>query len=168
MKRLRHTRASRVVIGISGGLDSTLALLATIRAFDRLALPRDGITAITMPGFGTTSRTYDNALSLMRLLGVTMREIPIRDAVRQLCRQADGRHATGGHLRGGPAHQPGILRRRLQHRRFQSVVGPVQGIQRRGQRVPGFVFGRRRAGRPDRSRGPVRGPYRRRGTVRRR
>lgn len=83
MKRLRHTRASRVVIGISGGLDSTLALLATIRAFDRLALPRDGITAITMPGFGTTSRTYDNALSLMRLLGVTMREIPIRDAVRQ-------------------------------------------------------------------------------------
>ncbi|MCW1969482.1 MAG: NAD(+) synthase [Anaerolineae bacterium] len=83
MKRLRHTRASRVVIGISGGLDSTLALLATIRAFDRLGLPRDGITAITMPGFGTTSRTYDNALSLMRLLGVTMREIPIRDAVRQ-------------------------------------------------------------------------------------
>lgn len=89
MKRLRHIRAKRVVIGISGGLDSTLALLATIRAFDRLGLPRSGIVAITMPGFGTTSRTYDNALALMRLLGVTMREIPIRDAVHQHFRDID-------------------------------------------------------------------------------
>jgi NAD+ synthase (glutamine-hydrolysing) len=83
MKRLIHTRTKRAVIGISGGLDSTLALLATLRAFDRLKLPREGIVAITMPGFGTTNRTYDNALNLMRLLGVTLREIPIRDAVLQ-------------------------------------------------------------------------------------
>jgi len=83
MKRLRHTNTKKVSIGISGGLDSTLALLVTIRAFDRLGLERSGITAVTMPGFGTTDRTYENALELMRMLGVTAREIPIRDAVRQ-------------------------------------------------------------------------------------
>lgn len=80
-KRLRHTGSQRVVIGISGGLDSTLALLITARAFDALGLDRKGVMAITMPGFGTTDRTYTNALGLMDALGVTAREIPIADAV---------------------------------------------------------------------------------------
>ncbi|MBE6009812.1 MAG: NAD(+) synthase [Lachnospiraceae bacterium] len=81
VKRLEHTNAKTAVIGISGGLDSTLALLVTVRAFDILGLPREGVQAITMPGFGTTDRTYDNAVSLIRDLGTTFREIPIRDAV---------------------------------------------------------------------------------------
>lgn len=82
-QRLRHTGCKCAVIGISGGLDSTLALLVTVRAFDRLGFDRKGITGITMPGFGTTDRTYNNALELMRQLGVTIREIPIRDACTQ-------------------------------------------------------------------------------------
>lgn len=81
-KRLRHTGAKTITIGISGGLDSTLALLVIARAFDRLGLARDGIIGITMPGFGTTDRTYQNALGLMTALGITSREIPIADAVR--------------------------------------------------------------------------------------
>lgn len=80
-KRLAHTRSRSAVIGLSGGLDSTLALLVTARAFDALQLPRSGITAVTMPGFGTTDRTYANALHLARSLATTLREIPIRDAV---------------------------------------------------------------------------------------
>ena len=82
-QRLAHTHCSKAVIGISGGLDSTLALLVAVRAFDRLGLDRKGIVGITMPGFGTTGRTYNNALQLMRSLGVTVREIPIRDACTQ-------------------------------------------------------------------------------------
>jgi len=82
-KRLRHTHCERVVIGISGGLDSTLALLVAARTFDLLGLDRAGIIGITMPGFGTTDRTYNNALELMRGLGVTLREIPIRKACEQ-------------------------------------------------------------------------------------
>lgn len=82
-QRLRHTRCSRAVVGISGGLDSTLALLVTVRTFDLLKLDRAGIIGITMPGFGTTDRTYRNALELMHGLGVTVREIPIRDACMQ-------------------------------------------------------------------------------------
>ncbi|MDE5579286.1 MAG: NAD(+) synthase [Alistipes sp.] len=82
-QRLRHTGCKRAVIGISGGLDSTLALLVTVRAFDFLKLERTGIVGITMPGFGTTDRTYNNALELMRRLGVTLREIPIREACIQ-------------------------------------------------------------------------------------
>ena len=81
VKRLEHTNATTAVIGISGGLDSTLALLVTVRAFDILELPREGIQAITMPGFGTTDRTYDNAVSMIQALGATFREISIRDAV---------------------------------------------------------------------------------------
>ena len=76
-RRLSHTNCSRAVIGISGGLDSTLALLVTVRAFDRLGLDRSGIIAITMPGFGTTGRTYDNAVGLIRGVGATLREISI-------------------------------------------------------------------------------------------
>lgn len=81
--RLRHVGAEKVTIGVSGGLDSTLALLVTVRAFDLLGLPRAGIVAITMPGFGTTARTRANAERLAGLLGVTLRCIPIHDAVRQ-------------------------------------------------------------------------------------
>lgn len=81
VKRLKHTGSKTAVIGISGGLDSTLALLVTVRAFDILGLPREGVIAVTMPGFGTTDRTYDNAVSLIRNLNATFREISIRDAV---------------------------------------------------------------------------------------
>ncbi len=81
-KRLSHTGCRRAVLGLSGGLDSTLALLVTVRAFDRLSLPREGILAVTMPCFGTTDRTYRNACDLARTIGATLREIPIRDAVR--------------------------------------------------------------------------------------
>lgn len=82
-KRLKHTGAKSAVVGISGGLDSTLALIVTVRAFDMLGLSRDGITAITMPGFGTTDRTYENACTLVKSLGATLKEISIADAVRQ-------------------------------------------------------------------------------------
>ena len=82
-KRLQHTGLRRVTIGVSGGLDSTLALLVAARAFDLLNLPRGGIVAITMPGFGTTERTRSNAVLLAEALEVTLRTIPIADAVRQ-------------------------------------------------------------------------------------
>lgn len=82
-KRLKHTGAKNVVLGISGGLDSTLALLVTVRAFDLLGLDRRGILAPTLPGFGTTQRTRGNAEKLVELLGATLRVIPITDAVRQ-------------------------------------------------------------------------------------
>lgn len=82
-KRLLHTGIRKVTIGISGGLDSTLALLVTVQAFDLLGLPRKNIYGITMPGFGTTGRTYDNAVALMKSLGVTAKEISIVDAVTQ-------------------------------------------------------------------------------------
>ena len=72
---------AKAVIGVSGGLDSTLALLVAVEAMTRLGRPASDVIAITMPGFGTTDRTYDNAVKLMELLGVTVREIPIRDAV---------------------------------------------------------------------------------------
>jgi NAD+ synthase (glutamine-hydrolysing) len=82
-KRLRHTGSKNVVIGVSGGLDSTLALLVCAKAFDMLGLPRTGIVSITMPGFGTTARTRGNAEHLAEFLGTTLRIIPIDDAVRQ-------------------------------------------------------------------------------------
>lgn len=81
--RLKHTGIHAAVLGISGGLDSTLALLVTARAFDLLGLPRSGITAVSMPGFGTTGRTKNNAEGLSRALGVTFREISISAAVHQ-------------------------------------------------------------------------------------
>ena len=82
-KRLYHINAQKAVIGISGGLDSTLALLVTVKAFDKLDLDRKGIIGITMPGFGTTDRTHSNAVKLMQTLGVTIREINIAKAVTQ-------------------------------------------------------------------------------------
>ena len=81
-KRYEHTGCKTAVIGISGGLDSTLALLVTVRAFDMLELPRRNIYAVTMPCFGTTDRTYDNACRLARTLGATLEEVDIREAVR--------------------------------------------------------------------------------------
>lgn len=79
--RLNHIQARTAVIGISGGLDSTLALLVTVRAFDKLGWSRDRIIGITMPGFGTSGRTYKNSLGLMEALGISRREISIKDAV---------------------------------------------------------------------------------------
>lgn len=81
--RLVAAHAQNAVVGISGGLDSTLALLVTARTFDKLKWPRKQIVAITMPGFGTTDRTYKNALSLMKQLGVTVKEISIKKACEQ-------------------------------------------------------------------------------------
>lgn len=83
VQRLRHTSARTAVVGISGGLDSTLALLVAVAAADTMGLARASVTGVTMPGFGTTDRTYHNALALMRSLGVTVREIPIRKACEQ-------------------------------------------------------------------------------------
>jgi NAD+ synthase (glutamine-hydrolysing) len=80
-KRLLHTCCQYAVVGISGGLDSTLALIVTARAFDAAGIPRKNIISVTMPGFGTTDRTYTNACELTRRLGAELREIPIRDAV---------------------------------------------------------------------------------------
>ena len=82
-KRLEHTGLTRVTLGLSGGLDSTLALLVCVKTFDLLALPRDGIRAVTMPGFGTTARTLGQARELARAMGVHLREIDIQAASRQ-------------------------------------------------------------------------------------
>lgn len=88
-KRLVHTNCKSVVVGISGGLDSTLALLVCVKTFDKLGLSRKGIIGITMPGFGTTDRTYNNALSLMSSLQVTTKEISIKDACIQHFKDID-------------------------------------------------------------------------------
>ena len=82
-RRLQHVGSQTAVIGISGGLDSTLALLVTVRAFDLLGIDRRGIVGITMPGFGTSDRTYNNACDLMHELGITAQEISIAKAVMQ-------------------------------------------------------------------------------------
>ncbi len=82
-RRLQFTNCHRLVVGISGGLDSTLALLVAVRSFDRLGLDRKGICGVTMPGFGTTGRTHRNAIDLMTALGVSQREIAIGPAVIQ-------------------------------------------------------------------------------------
>ena len=81
-KRLDHTHAATAVVGISGGLDSTLALLVMVKAFDLIGKDHKDIVAVTMPGFGTTDRTYDNAVSLIHSLGATFREVSIVDSVR--------------------------------------------------------------------------------------
>ena len=81
-KLLEHTHAATAVVGISGGLDSTLALLVMVKAFDLIGKDHKDIVAVTMPGFGTTDRTYDNAVSLIKSLGATFREVSIVDSVR--------------------------------------------------------------------------------------
>ncbi len=83
VKRLKHTSCKSAVIGISGGLDSTLALLVAVKAFQMLGLDLKGIIGVTMPGFGTTDRTYNNAVTLIKELGVTFKEISIANACRQ-------------------------------------------------------------------------------------
>ena len=88
-KRLVHAHAQTAVVGISGGLDSTLALLVTVMTFDALKMPRGQIIGITMPGFGTTDRTFTNACDLIRSLGVTLKEIPIKEACLQHFRDID-------------------------------------------------------------------------------
>ena len=82
-KRFSHTGCKNALIGVSGGLDSTLALLVTAHAFDRLGYDRKGIYAITMPGFGTTERTHNNAEDLAKALGTTFMEIDIKESVRR-------------------------------------------------------------------------------------
>ena len=82
-KRLEHTNCKHAVVGISGGLDSTLAVLVTARAFDLLNIPRENLICVTMPCFGTTDRTYQNAVSLIKELGATLKEVRIEKAVRQ-------------------------------------------------------------------------------------
>ena len=82
-KRLEHTNCKYAVVGISGGLDSTLAVLVTARAFDLLDIPRENLICVTMPCFGTTDRTYQNAVSLIKELGATLKEVRIEKAVRQ-------------------------------------------------------------------------------------
>jgi len=94
-KRLRHTGTRKIVLGISGGLDSTLALLVAAHTFDQLGIPRKGILAVTMPGFGTTDRTRANAEKLARMLGVSLEKIPIRAALKRHFR--DIRHPIGRH-----------------------------------------------------------------------
>jgi len=88
-KRWKHTNAQTVVIGISGGLDSTLALLVCVKTADKLGIDRKRITGITMPGFGTTDRTYNNAVSLMKSLGINAMEISIKDACIQHFKDID-------------------------------------------------------------------------------
>ena len=80
-QRLEHTGCRWAVLGLSGGLDSTLALLVTARAFDRCKIPRENIMTVTMPCFGTTDRTYQNACNLSRCMGTTLREVDIKEAV---------------------------------------------------------------------------------------
>lgn len=82
-KRIVHTHSKTAVIGISGGLDSTLALLVCVKTFDKLGMDRKGIIGVTMPGFGTTDRTYHNAVQLIRSLGITLREISIKESCIQ-------------------------------------------------------------------------------------
>lgn len=82
-KRMEHTRSSKAVVGISGGLDSTLALLVCAETFKLIGKDPQDIIAVTMPGFGTTGKTYNNALTIMKLLGAEVREVPIKDAVMQ-------------------------------------------------------------------------------------
>lgn len=82
-QRLLHTHAKSAVVGISGGLDSTLALLVCVKTFDKLGWSRKGIVGVTMPGFGTTDRTYTNAIHLMESLGITVREVSIKQACLQ-------------------------------------------------------------------------------------
>ena len=88
-KRIEHAHATTCVIGISGGLDSTLALLVTAHSFDILKKDHKDIIAVTMPGFGTTDRTYNNAIELMKSLGTTIREISIKDACLQHFKDID-------------------------------------------------------------------------------
>ena len=93
--RLRATGIKKVVIGVSGGLDSTHALIVVARAMDRLGLPRENVLAYTMPGFATSDHTKGNAWKLMEALGVTAREIDIRPSAEQMLRDLEHPYAEG-------------------------------------------------------------------------
>ncbi len=97
-KRLEHIGCKNVVVGISGGLDSTMALLVCVRTFDKLGMSRKGIHGITMPGFGTTDRTHRNAVALMQALGVSQQEISIVPAMKQhftdICHDIENHNIT--------------------------------------------------------------------------
>lgn len=95
LKRIVHTNSKALIIGISGGLDSTLALLVSVKAIDRLQRDRRDIVGVTMPGFGTSDRTYTNAMQLMHQLGITVREISIKEACIQHFKDID--HNTDTH-----------------------------------------------------------------------
>ena len=82
-KRMEHIGGKKMILGVSGGLDSTLALLVAVNTADLLGLPRENVLGVTLPGFGTSDRTYQNAVNLMKALGITLREISIADAVRR-------------------------------------------------------------------------------------
>ena len=88
-KRYLHTKLQKAVLGISGGLDSALALLVTVKAFDSLGIPRKNIIAVTMPGFGTTNQSYHIAIELMQSMGVEIREINITQACLQHFKDID-------------------------------------------------------------------------------
>ena len=123
-KRLKHTAAERVVIGISGGLDSTLALLATVHSFDLLGLDRKGIIAVTMPGLGTSQRTKSNAEALVRLLGAELRVIPIHDATKQHFKDID--------------HDPNLLDITYENAQARERTQILMDL---GNQVSGFVVG---------------------------
>lgn len=123
-RRIRHTHAKHLVLGLSGGLDSALALLVTVEALDRLGIDRKGLVCVTMPGPGTTERTKNNALKLAELLGVTLREIPIDEAVAL-------------HLRdiGHPEGQHDVTFENVQARERTQILMNVAGA------LGGFVVG---------------------------
>ena len=120
--RLSCVKTTRAVIAVSGGLDSTLALLVTVHALDALGAPRENITAITMPGFGTSDRTYDNAMTLMNRLGLTVREISIKDACIQ--HFSDIGHDMNTH---NAVYENGQARERTQI--AMDIANQVGGIQ---------------------------------------
>ena len=120
-KRLEHTGCSRAVLGISGGLDSTLALLVTARAFDLLGLDRGQIHAVTMPCFGTTDRTYQNACRMARQLGASLTEVDIRKSVLQ--HFADIGHDPSAH---DVAYENGQARERTQV--LMDLANQVNGL----------------------------------------
>lgn len=119
--RLQHISCKNAVLGLSGGLDSTLALIVTVHAFDQLGLPHDGITAVTMPCFGTTDRTYTNACRLAEAYGVTLREIPIQDSVRQHFK--DIQHEESNH---NVVYENGQARERTQI--LMDIANQINGI----------------------------------------
>jgi NAD+ synthase (glutamine-hydrolysing) len=141
-KRLEHINAKGVAIGVSGGLDSTLALLVTCKTFDALGKPRSGIQALTMPGFGTTSRTLDNAVALMRELGVSAQRIDIREMCLAEWR-ALGHGPFGIALEGLDVEQLTAKLRNLPHDKREDLV--FENVQARMRTTllmnTGFVIG---------------------------
>lgn len=123
-KRLEHTGVKSAVIGISGGLDSTLALIVTARAFDFLEIPRKNILAVTMPGFGTTDRTYTNALHLINSLGAELKEISISESVslhfKEIGQDVDVHDAT---YENSQARQRTMLLMNLANKNNGIVIG---------------------------------------------